>query len=278
MNNLNNPFESGNNKQKEVGNQNTIDSHKTLRNKKLNASKLIVFASVIIGVCVIAFITNWTILFYGEENKDYLQTLEEISTLEAVTDYKYNFDDINTDLTTDPFPNPIPKGENYTFDRSVEGGYVEEDYYILETEVGVDIQPGIYTIVNNGVVEIDNNLQLSTYFAYKGGVEYHNVPLVAGDTIKFSFPVDGKNQNPNVSFTAQSEYVNFEPQLNGVFVYGLNQFESELTFDENSYDKIEYRYNLPGSKNGFGLGDIYDQDITLPGSPGSYFAIEYSNA
>lgn len=249
----------------------TVSTQTSNGNNSSNAAQIIVF---IIVICGIGYSLFWTAMFEKEETYYYEETIAEIPTLDIVEGYEYNFDDLGLE-TTNPFPNPIPKGENYTIENSDERGYDDGEYYVVPVEVGKDIQPGIYTIVDEGTTDMDISLQMNTYFSFNEGVEYYNIPLVEGDIIDLYFPYNEKNENAKVDFTAQSEYVNFEPGLNGVFVYGLNQYNSELTFELGEYSNIVYSYIDPVLGTAYNYVAIYDDEITLPGNPGSYFAIEY---
>lgn len=196
-----------------------------------------------------------------------------LGELEVVEGYEYQFSDFMPDLATNPFPQQLPQGTNYTLDLN-DSRVEYDDNQQLKLEVGVDIEPGVYTIKADGSVLINLDSALDIEFDYDPDVNYYNLPLIEGDTLKITFVTDIDENSPVVTLTAQSAYVDYEPGINGVFVYGLNQFESNLQLNQGAYKRIMYGYHDSIESESYQWEYIFDQDITLPGSPGSYFTIE----
>lgn len=242
------------------------------------ASVLIIFTFVILFKLFRAddYMDNYTYNLEQTSDFENNDVLELIDTLEVEENYTFDFNDLNSTLTENPFPNPLPVGTNYTFDASTQSEKNVKENNTISLEVGVDIEPGVYTIKKEGTVAMTAETVIANNFEYIEDVNYYNVPLVAGDTIYIDYWDSDSKETGKVNLTAQSEYVNFEPNLNGVFVYGLNQFDSQVQFTADSYGSIIYGFNFPGENEGYQNEYLFDVDLTLPGSPGSYFAVQYN--
>lgn len=195
--------------------------------------------------------------------------------IEPVENYTYDFKDLSADIPTNPFPNPIPNGKNFTVNSTDNDIPSVNGDNIKKLVVGVDVVPGIYSTKADENTSLSINSAVDTNLSLKLNTDNYNVPLIAGDEIVITFSTPESSLPGEVYFTAQSEYANFEPGINGVFVYGLNQFDSEVIFEDESYDEILYGYNDTEETERYQTEFIYRKTITLPGSPGSYFAVEY---
>lgn len=285
----NNPFESGNKKPTSYDsstngvNSNNNESRNTqsaapnTNRKPKKQRRKRSYGTRIVWYIVVALLIPWV---YSWDSSDSIFDLgtpddvKELRSLDVVENYTYDFKDVQTDAKTNPFPKNLTKGQNYKFDQTDKRLVSTTDGTAINLVVGVDIKPGIYTIKTTGSVYIDTEQAVYTGLDYKDAANYYNIPLIEGDTIDIEFW--HKNETGTVNLVSQDEYVNYKPGINGVFVYGLNQFDSEVELDADSYDSLAYGYNHPTldirTENFF-----YDEDVTLPGNPGSYFAIEYDN-
>lgn len=290
MSNLNNPFENGKNNnnnpfESNNGYVNTTSSNESNNEQSQtisstpesidpNQKKSNVGCAFFIIVIILA-----GLVYGGSIVYDYFfytdTAIKDIKSLEVVENYKYDFNDFDSRLEVNPFPETIPAGKDYTFAQDNERAVTSDGNKTLKMIVGLDVDPGIYTIKAEEHISMMINSAVDTYFGYKKNSEYFNIPLVEGDEIEITF-FDNENSSPGkVYFTSQSEYVNFEPGINGVFVYGLNQFESEVVFEKESYDSIVYGFNSASDSDWYRNYFVYDEKVKLPGSPGSYFAVEY---
>lgn len=271
------PFESGSNNRYYSSNNelkssydNSQNTNSTMsnQNKSEFERKFSIFV-IIIGCLIYSgnFIYNY--FFYVDSE------IKELSKIEIVDNYKYDFSDFDSSLEVNPFPATIPAGKDYTFDHENERAVSVDGEKIINMIVGVDVDPGIYSIKADENTSLSINSAVDTNLAFKQNTDNFNVPLIAGDEIDITFSTPESSLPGKVYFTAQSEYVNFEPGINGVFVYGLNQFDSEVIFEDESYDEILYGYNDTEKTERYQTEFIYRKTITLPGSPGSYFAVEY---
>lgn len=279
-NNSNNPFENGNNKQ-----NNQFDSQNEFESKSENVSSqntvekkqrsgcavamIIIGALIAIIVALVIIIVIWA---YDQDSE-----LEAIASVDIVENYTYDFNDVTSSLTENPFPSQL--GEEISYSIKEDEVYTENSLGDKATTVlvGVDIEPGIYTISSQGATYYKVKSKFETYLMYKDNKTYYNIPLLEGDKIELEFWDEEDSIPGELQLTSQSEYVNFEPNINGVFVYGLNQFEREVHFTENGYELVIYGHNTPDSFLPYSVEVVFDVDLTLPGGAGTYFAVEYDS-
>lgn len=240
-----------------------IKADKIKKRRKHRLIKLILVVCAVPLYILMAMVPGMIALYFDSDKR-----------IDVVEDYTYNFNDVNSDLKVNPFPENLSTGRDYTFSDTD-----EKDRAVIELIVGEDIQPGVYTLKNTGGINVNTYLALETDFYYKQGVDYYNIPLTDGAVITIDMYTGGEKLPRTLELTAQSKYVGYKPGINGIFVYGLNQFDSEVVYKDGSYESLVYGYNQPTIKQYVTKtynGDVDNGDVRLPGSPGSYFAVEYN--
>lgn len=264
-NNIKNPFEMGKGYRKYTTSNDNFQKNKTI-------GEHIISVVLFISLCVSIFMA---VKFYMTDYRIFGPT-PNYEDIEPVENYMYDFKDMSADIPTDPFPNPIPNGKNYTVNSTDNDIPSVNGDKIKKLVVGVDVEPGIYTIISDGFTYLNVKTAVEISLNYEQGVKHYNIPLIEGDEINIEFPEYGLDDGGSVKIIPQTEYVDFDATKSGVFVYGLNQFESEVTFENDTYSDINYGYNDPQNPGYYAVDSLYDTDITLPGTPGSYFAIDYN--
>lgn len=284
MNNSNNPFETNNKKRvlkqdfKKIS-LSSLEQEKKTTSRKQRSSTEKTIRAIFIALVVLLIIVIFASMPDSSDSDAHNVNLNKLKVEE---DYTYDFSDINGNPKVNPYPEKLPKGQNYRFDMNDDRLMPSPNVKGMQEinlVVGVDIKPGVYTIQSSGGVSVTQENAVETYFDYfRKDNKYYNVALMEGDTFDVDFFDDEYTPEDYITLTAQSDYVDFKPGRSGVFVYGLNQFDSEVKFDGDSYERIIYGYNVPRSDKRYESELYLGEDVTLPGSPGSYFAVDYGES
>lgn len=209
---------------------------------------------------------------------------KELKHLEIVPNYKYDFKDTGLGVESDPFEALLGQGEDLTIDASDErfikkeesDGYMTYDMSLI---VGRDIVPGIYTIRAYDDMNISIDNEIKTYIHVDNDFPSYNIPLANGDQIDLGYSRyaddDEKDKlNSKVTFTMQDQVVDYEAGKNGVYVYGLSNNNEQIELEKDGYQSATFCY--PNKEDNRPNCEVfYNQKITLRGTPGSYFSIEF---
>lgn len=287
MSNNKNPFESGNNTSPFESGQ-TSDYNK-VRSKKQRKSKagnynnsfdskskrkpLIVILVILAIVAIILAANWWKISMFMHD----LETIRDVEDVEIVEDYTYDAADVKDEEYAPLLDLTIGQGTEFGVDQSDEAFYPNTDGGVEAAYiVGRDIDPGIYTLTVNGDGYLNMDTVIKQYFnmPHDGKAVYYNIPLVKGDKIEITtYKEDAKL---SLDLAVQDEYVEYEAgtDMQGVYVYGLSNFNSEVEFNKDDYDTILYVYPDADWGDYLTTEYLYDQDVTLNGGVSTYFVIQ----
>lgn len=254
----NNPFES-NNKQDDFASAHNRPAGNNNMNAQSSSGAKVVLA-IIFGLALIsvAIFVLFSIDFDTEDE---------------IGDYVYDYRDLNlygVDDDFDPFPKELPQGAE--FEIASDGEYFIETTDKTEAKfiVGVDIEPGIYTLKRTGdSAWFDLDLAFD-YFSVNGDQDFHNIPLHEGDIIEIS-NYEGKYDFV-YTLVPQTEYVEYQDGVDGIFVYGLTYFTTKVRF-ENDYDTGVYHSVRACNNNSTSYCDYASPKLKHKSEPGSYFMI-----
>lgn len=227
--------------------------------------KIIVIALFLILVGILSSI-DFDYLFYD------MFEIYKIESLEIVEDYTFDIKDTNGEFDINPFPTELEPGAPVTIDQKNEQLVYDGYEHIGTFVVGPDIEPGVYTVEVSGEinVDIDSDVHIPYVQNHFGDSKIlYNIPLIPGDIVETE--MDDLGLESSVKFIPQTSYTNYEPGLSGVFVYGLSNFNSQVSFEAESYQELEYYYP---DEYGLDTAFLYDEDVTLNGNPGSYFTVD----
>lgn len=277
---VDNPFKAdqkANKKEKKEKNKDKNKDYFKQSNKSIFSSKAAIVVYALIIIISLALLVEYS---YDIERffDDIAQSIY-LSNMEIVEDYTFDIADTNDEFDYDPFPLELSSGTAMTIDQTNERFVINDGELVAEFVVGVDIDPGVYTVNANGSVEVDfdTDVRYSNYIYNResfSSTTHYNIPLIPGDQIEIA--VDNLVEEFSVDLVPQTEYQQFEYGNTGIYVYGLSNFNPEINFESEDYDELKYCYQ---DKEGYGLDCDYinDQDITLNGSPGSYFIVSYDD-
>ncbi len=284
----NNPFEEGNNSSPfEAGEGIQINSSqpkKVKKNKKKQSynnafhskkkgKPAIVIIVILVIVAIIVAANWWKIRMFFFE----LEHMNDVKGVEVVEDYKFDPKDVADDEYQTLLDIKVGQGKDFTITETNEDLFVNSDGGLEGAfVVGRDIEPGVYTLTVSGNGYLNMDTTLRTYFdiPYEGENVYYNVPLVKGDKIEIN--TFDTEEAVTIDLTTQSEYVDYVPDTGmlGVYVYGLSNFNPEVSLNKNDYNAVIYGYPKDGYDDYMTSEYLYDQSVTLNGGVSTYFIVQ----
>lgn len=276
--NSNNPFEAGNsNSPFENGTKKsrpytkTKSSSATFGKERRSYSGLIIAVVIVIIIIVVVIASNWwKIKWYLDD----LKSVKNAQNVEIVEDYTFDIGDVAEEYKTNPFPSELSSGQEFTIDQDYEKLIETEDWFETTLVAGLDFEPGVYTMKLEGRAYINPRTTVNQYLELDDNKSIYNIPFLPGDKLGVTKYDEGDQFK--LTMTPQTEYVEYEPNKAGVYVYGLSNFEPQI--DLNSDDYLSTLYCYPSVEYDFEHQNceyLYDQNISLNGAAGSYFAIDY---
>lgn len=287
MSNNKNPFESGNNTSPFESGQ-TSDYNKA-RSKKQRKSKagnynnsfnskskrkpLIVILVILAIVAIILAANWWKISMYMHD----LETIRDVEDVEIVEDYTFDAADVKDEQYAPLLDLTIGQGTEFGIDQSDEAFYPNADGGVEASYiVGRDIEPGIYTLTVSGDGYLNMDTTIHQYFDIpnEGESSYYNIPLAKGDKIEITTFREGSTVS--LDLTVQDKYVEYEAGtgMQGIYVYGLSNFNSQVELDSDDYASVLYAYPDADWGDYLTTEYLYDQDVTLNGGVSTYFVIQ----
>ncbi|WOO86934.1 hypothetical protein RZE82_07400 [Mollicutes bacterium LVI A0039] len=215
---------------------------------------------------------------FDDSDVDVLDNTKLDLTDVVVEDYNYSPDDLIIRDDINPFPIEIPKGEKFVI-ASDDERFTPSDFGgEIALKVGTDIKPGVYTVdyTNYSYLRISGTYD---FLNAEGDGLYYNIPLIAGDVVELTaFDYGEEDADEFVqTFTPQTEYVEYQEGYAGVFVYGLSNFDSQVSLAADDYEIARYEYYNP-EYDSMEESFYNDESVTFYGVPGSYFIISHPYA
>lgn len=265
-----NPFESGSNNPRPSVNQTTAGA--TFGKQKKSYSKIIIIIVIIVVIGVLIASNWWQVRYYFADR----ESIKNAQSVEIADNYKFDVADMGEEFKTNPFPTTLETGKSFTINQDDPGLIETEDYFELTLIAGKDFEPGVYTISSEGDVYIELKTSVQQYIDIGEGQTAYNIPFIPGD--KLEIVMFEEDDVFTIDASAQTEYVNYQPNQEGIYVYGLSNDESQIEMGKNDYGSALYCY--PSTEYDMSTQQcdyFFDEDITLNGGAGTYFAIDYRN-
>lgn len=191
-----------------------------------------------------------------------------------LSDYVYDYQDLflsDYDMNFDPYPSVLPQGTEFKMSSDSEKFVETRDGSEATYIVGIDIEPGIYSLTLDGEAAwVSLDLGFTNASSHMSQ-EFYNIPLYEGDVVfienhenKYSF---------EYTLVPQTEYVLYQEGLNGIFVYGLTYFYTEIIF-ETGYDEVsDTRIEADVCNYNFTRSCDTGPSIKHESQPGSFFKV-----